>query len=147
MNRSRENLAVTISADWLCQLYPLRSTCQSHVAAQLSRTLSDLDLEIALQYKAHIVCYCNDCPRVVLGNRARRSTIGVEFGLAFICSSRHSHDAPKELPACRMGIENQGSHFQSRKWARDLSTRILKWLSHMCNPIRLRSQMARRWLV
>ena len=25
MNRSRENLPVTISADWLCQLYPLRS--------------------------------------------------------------------------------------------------------------------------
>ena len=42
MNRSRENLAVTISADWLRQLYPLRSTCGSHVAAQLSRTLSGL---------------------------------------------------------------------------------------------------------
>ena len=40
MNRSRENLPVTISADWQCQLYPLRSTCESHVAAQLSRTLS-----------------------------------------------------------------------------------------------------------
>ena len=42
MNRSRENLAVTISADWLCQLYPLRSTCEPYVAAQLSRTLSCL---------------------------------------------------------------------------------------------------------
>ena len=39
MNRSREDLPVTISADWLRQLCPLRSTCESRVAAQLSRTL------------------------------------------------------------------------------------------------------------
>ena len=57
MNRSRENLPVTISADWLCQLYPLRSTCEPHVAAQLSRTLSVFAQELVLRARVLAVLF------------------------------------------------------------------------------------------
>ena len=73
MNRSRENLPSTISADWLCQLYPLRSTCESHVAAQLSRTLSGLKMITAFKYvgpQAIVERSAMNVPRQSLNSKA-----------------------------------------------------------------------------